>query len=152
MADLPCSPGLADVLSGRHTIGDVVNVDRATAASIITAGKTLRSPLELLGSPAMHDLLNDLRKQYEIVLIDAPPVLAVPDVSVLARLSDLTIMAVRWGKTSSQTLALAMARLSDFGIDVRGVLMTMVSPRHYETSRYLRDRPALRIGRGYYGS
>jgi polysaccharide biosynthesis transport protein len=137
MLGLRRSPGLANLLEGDVTLDDVLQRDEASSAFVISAGTTLRSPVELLGSPAMVKLLNDLAARFSFVFIDSPPILAVPDTGVLARLADTTIMAVRWGSTRCLTFSLALQHLQDLEVKVHGLVLTMVDPRNYAQYGYI---------------
>jgi receptor protein-tyrosine kinase len=137
MLGLRRSPGLANVLEGDVALDDALQRDEASSAFVLPAGTTLRSPVELLGSPAMVQLLSDLAARFSFVFIDSPPILAVPDTGVLARLADTTVMAVRWGSTRSLTFSLALQHLYDLEINVPGLVLTMVDPGQYARYGYV---------------
>jgi capsular exopolysaccharide synthesis family protein len=139
MLGLRRSPGLANLLEGDGTLDDALQRDEASSAFVVAAGTTLRSPVELLGSPAMVQLLNDLAARFSFVIIDSPPVLAVPDTGVLALLADATVMAVRWGNTRGVTFSLALQHLQDLDVSVQGLVLTMVDPRQYAQCGYVTD-------------
>lgn len=137
MLGLQLSPGLANLLEGDADLEEVLQRDRVSSAFVIPAGTTQRSPVELLSSPAMTRLLHDLSARFSFVLIDSPPVLAVPDTGILARLADTIVLAVRWGSTSSPTFSAAMQHLEDLDVNVHGLVLTMVDPKEYSENGYI---------------
>jgi capsular exopolysaccharide family len=92
--------GLSHVLSGQADLREVIKESRIPGLDILTSGPVPPNPSELLGSSRMDDLLGKLREQYDIVLIDTPPVLAVADAQVVASRSDgvLLVVNARTGK------------------------------------------------------
>ncbi|MBV8675121.1 MAG: hypothetical protein JOZ33_16960, partial [Acidobacteriaceae bacterium] len=91
------SPGLTDLIAGTANINEVIQLDRESGAFVITAGNPAASPSDVLRSPKMSSILMELRTGFEAVIIDTPPVLAVPDASILVGSADLTALVVRWG-------------------------------------------------------
>jgi capsular exopolysaccharide synthesis family protein len=152
MLGLRRSPGLANVLEGDVALNDVLQRDEASSAFVIPAGTTCRSPVELLGSPAMLQLLGDLAARFSFVFIDSPPILAVPDTGVLARLADTTVMAVRWGSTRSLTFSLALQHLHDLEVNVQGLVLTMVDPKQYARYGYVTGETATDARQVYYAA
>lgn len=92
--------GLSHVLSGQADLREVVKESRIPGLDVMTSGPVPPNPSELLGSSRMDALLDQLREQYDIVLIDTPPVLAVADAQVVSSKSDgvLLVVNARTGK------------------------------------------------------
>jgi capsular exopolysaccharide synthesis family protein len=92
--------GLSHVLSGQADLREVVKESRIPGLDVMTSGPIPPNPSELLGSSRMDALLDQLREQYDIVLIDTPPVLAVADAQVVSSKSDgvLLVVNARTGK------------------------------------------------------
>jgi polysaccharide biosynthesis transport protein len=78
-----------------------------------------------------HHLLR-ARKEYDVILIKAPPVLMLSDAARLARLSDTVMFLTHWRKTPSQMVTSAVRRLRDAGILISGVVLTNVDLHRYE--------------------
>ncbi|MDF1537214.1 MAG: polysaccharide biosynthesis tyrosine autokinase, partial [bacterium] len=72
-------PGLSEVLVDRMTFQDAIKKDHVKDLRVLTSGKIPPNPAELLGSPAMKELLDGLREHYDMVIIDTPPVNLVAD-------------------------------------------------------------------------
>jgi capsular exopolysaccharide synthesis family protein len=119
------SPGLAELLEGTCTRAQALQLDTASGANVITAGATDKSPAELLQSPRMAKLLLELSVSFDLVILDTPPILAVPDAGILARQADMTVLVVRWGATRTPTLTTAMQRLEDLNVSF-GVILSRV--------------------------
>lgn len=128
--DLKPGPGLCDILSG-NLLGDLRNVvnEPAPGLHMITAGSRNGDPQELLASNRMNQLLATARTNYDIVILDAPPILPVADALILARHADTTLMMVRWEKTSRAAARDAVRLLHDSRVPVLGAVMTRVDMR-----------------------
>lgn len=83
---------LASILTGECEYPDAVRPSGLTGLDVIYAGPAATNPAELLASHPMKDLLANVAKDYDRILIDTPPVLLVSDVKVLARLVNATIL------------------------------------------------------------
>ncbi len=121
----------------------------ATTLDILPAGPTSPNPSELLGSKRMSDLLGEVRREYDIVIVDTPPVLFVSDASILGLLSDGIVLVVKSGDSTRALLTRAIDRLASvhaklIGSVLNGVVLSRVG-RYYSTyyhigySRYAKD-------------
>ncbi|MCT3335509.1 CpsD/CapB family tyrosine-protein kinase [Lacticaseibacillus paracasei] len=91
--------GVTTVLTGKNKIDEVVEGTFVNNLSIISSGPVPPNPSELLNSKRMADLLKWARDKFDIVVLDAPPVLAVSDVQVLVPQTDGVVVVVNIGKT-----------------------------------------------------
>jgi capsular exopolysaccharide synthesis family protein len=123
-------PGLCDILSG-HLLGKLKDVVREPEPRlhVITAGTKKGDPQELLASNRMNHLLLAVRENYDLVILDTPPVLPVADALVLARHADATLMVVRWEKTARAAVRDAIRLLQDSRAQILGAVMTRVDLR-----------------------
>jgi len=97
--------GLSSVLSGKATLKEaVVQWSDLPNLHILPSGPVPPLPSELLGSKEMEALLAQVRSDYDFVIIDTPPVLAVTDASVLGRLTDAAILIIRYGTARKQVV------------------------------------------------
>ena len=124
-------PGLVEVLTGATTFEEALRRDRQSEAFILPPGNHLSISPDLLGSAAMHRLLERLSKIFDLVILDGAPVLGGSDTRHLARLADATVFVIRWRQTRCATTAMALRQLIDAGAHVTGTLLTMVDPKHY---------------------
>ncbi|WP_042168357.1 CpsD/CapB family tyrosine-protein kinase [Paenibacillus gorillae] len=92
--------GLSQVLSGQDLLGNAIQQSRIAGLDVLTAGPVPPNPSELLGSARMDSVLDKLKEQYDIVLIDTPPVLAVSDAQIVSTRCDgvLLVINARSGK------------------------------------------------------
>lgn len=121
--------GLSDYLTGKAPLAEVLEIDPETDLHYITAGGKTPNPPELLQSPAMHKLLEELGATYDLVVLDSPPLMAVSDALLLLRRCDKTIYVVRWEKTRRSTAISGVRQAYDAGGDLAGVLLTQVNAR-----------------------
>ncbi len=117
--------GVTTLLSGQSEIEDVIQV-AGSDLTVITSGPIPPNPSELLGSKRMKDLLEVLKKRYDIVLIDAPPVGLVTDAAILSAIVDGIILVVASGKTDIDGAKRAKKLLENVGARILGVTMTMI--------------------------
>jgi receptor protein-tyrosine kinase len=125
------SPGLTELIRRESQLEDVLQVDKKSGACVITAGAPVPSPADTLQSPLLARVIGALSENFDLVIMDSPPVLAVHDAAILARTADCTVMVVRWGSTKVATFLSALQHLSDFGVQVDGVVLSMVDSKKY---------------------
>jgi capsular exopolysaccharide synthesis family protein len=122
--DIQASTGLADYLSGKQNDPNKLilptDIDNLY---MIPAGHLPDDPAELLSSVRMQTLLATARKEFDQIILDAPPVLGLADALVLASLSSSTLVTVRAGKTRMGSLKNALKRLRQSQAPVAGLLL-----------------------------
>ncbi|MEE9473813.1 MAG: polysaccharide biosynthesis tyrosine autokinase [Acidimicrobiia bacterium] len=136
--DVMRSPGLSDLLVGELDAREAIRPSVITGLDFLPAGQRPPNPSELLGSQAMADLLATWSDEYRWVLLDAPPVLAVADATVLAALSDGSVLIVRAGETDRRAGWRAIQQLKRVGARVIGSVLNVVKPGT-ETDKYYLD-------------
>ena len=114
--------GLSEMITGTRTLGDVLLRAVATNLDLITTGTLPPNPGELLMSPATLQMLQTLSAQYDLVLIDTPPVLAVSDTQVLAPHAGTVFLVARAEVTALGELQESAKRLGQTGVPVKGVV------------------------------
>jgi capsular exopolysaccharide synthesis family protein len=127
--DLVGSVGFSTVLSGAATLEDVLQATKYPHLTVLAAGPTPPNPSELLGSQAAGKVLNHLRSQFDYVIIDSSPLLAVTDGAILATQADGTLLIARFGQTKRDQLAHATGILKDVGATLLGAVVTMTPTR-----------------------
>jgi Mrp family chromosome partitioning ATPase len=90
----------------------------------------------LLYSPRVVELLQQMRQQFDTVIIDTPPMLQMPDARVLGRLADGVILVVRSARTAKETAAAAGQRLAEDGTRVLGTVLNEWDPRNASHTGY----------------
>ena len=122
--------GLSELISGRiDEIQAVRKVGGTENLSFISRGTIPPNPSELLMHPRFTSLLDKLAQQYDIVVIDTPPVLAVTDAAVIGHQTGTCLMVVRFGLNQQREIALAKQRLEQNGVEVRGAIFNAVQKR-----------------------
>ena len=123
---LPNQYGLADFLSGNATLPDVMRTDSRTGADVITAGSPTDNPEEIIRNPLFDQMLFNLRPQYDLILLDAPPVLPVSDTRILAEKASQCVVVVKWRRTPRKLVQLAIRQLTEAGANIAGVALNQV--------------------------
>jgi capsular exopolysaccharide synthesis family protein len=118
--------GVTNLLAGSADLGDVVQVIGEAGLRVIAAGPTPPNPGRLLGSSQMAVLLDQLRRDYDYVLVDAAPILPVADSRGLAAHVDGVLLSVRHGSTTKDQLSETAAALDGVGATTLGVVLNMV--------------------------
>jgi len=121
----PAQVGLLEVLNGVATLEQAL-INDESGAQILPLAKSAYTPRDVLGSAAMHRLLQDLRNRYEIVLLDTAPLLAIADTRILAPHTDAVVMLVRWKKTPVKAVQSALALLQGTRAFIAGVALTQM--------------------------
>ncbi|HBK04546.1 MAG TPA: hypothetical protein DDZ81_01645 [Acetobacteraceae bacterium] len=129
-------PGLTDILRGAAEWRDTLQDDPVTGMKFIAAGKPGTDILALFLSDEMRQLLAEARDQYDLILLDTPPVEAMTESRIAAALADATLLCVRWGATPTKTLLRAMEMLHDAHAKIIGTVLTRVDPRVHLRSGY----------------
>ncbi len=124
--------GLTTVLLGRIDLDEAIQTDNGSGLDILTSGNLPPNPAELLQSQAMKQLLSDVRDEYDVVVIDAPPLLPVTDAALIAAQVDGAVMVVRQGKTSKDQVSHSLQRLEAVGARALGVALNMVPAKRRE--------------------
>jgi len=123
---LPNQQGLADFLNGDTTLPDVMRTDSRTGADVITAGSPTDNPEEIIRNPLFDQMLFNLRPQYDLILLDAPPVLPVSDTRILAEKASQCVVVVKWRRTPRKLVQLAIRQLTEAGANIAGVALNQV--------------------------
>jgi succinoglycan biosynthesis transport protein ExoP len=129
-------PGLVDCLQERVALADVIRKDDTTGMDYIAAGMGEANALGLLMSPTMARLLQTLRQDYDLVLLDAPPAQAVTDARIVAGLADATLLCVRWHHTPRDVVLHALELLEEAHANVVGAALTLVDVSIHVRSGY----------------
>ena len=123
--------GLSDLLMGRVRFEHVIRQDIMSTAHVIQAGSPVANPTATIASSQMLWVLNALQQTYDIVIVDSPAALAAADAQVLSKMTDVTVLAVRWSATSRRVVARVLKMLSAASSRRVGVLLTRVDMRRY---------------------
>ena len=133
------SAGLSEILTRQASDNHTGSTTECPGLWILRAGPRAPYPAELLASSRMADLINGWREEFDYIVIDSPPLLAVTDATILSMLADSVLLVVRSGKTTRQALHQAARTLFSVNARCAGVLLNAVdvkSADHYYYSGY----------------
>ena len=126
LLDVPVGPGLGDVLGGEIGLDESLTTVQAGGFHFLSAGTPGRDPSRVLKSARLSELIAQLRQNYDLIIIDTPPVLPVADALILGRWADGAIMAARFDASRLPLVERANRQLALAGIPVLGVVVNGV--------------------------
>ncbi|EIU7614395.1 polysaccharide biosynthesis tyrosine autokinase [Vibrio vulnificus] len=121
--------GLSDLLSGKVTRDVAVQSAKVENLDIITRGQVPPNPSELLMHPRFKELVDWASENYDLVIIDTPPVLAVTDPSIVGAIAGTTLMVARFGQNTVKEIDVARSRFEQAGIEVKGVILNAIEKK-----------------------
>ena len=130
------SRGLTDVLVGRLQLPQAVIRWQRGLMDYLPAGTIPPNPSELLGSKHMAAVIDELRKRYDMVIIDAPPLLPITDAAVLSTIADGAILVARYGKTTREQVRESTDALRQVNAKVLGTVFNFVPSRKHGKYSY----------------
>jgi protein-tyrosine kinase len=110
---IDCSPGITDFLQGKARVSDILRRIADTQLYLMTAGESVMNPLELLNLKECKALIQALRDHFDWVILDSPPLLFAADGNLLATMCDGTILVVRIGATTFDSVTRALQSLCE---------------------------------------
>ena len=130
--------GIVDILVGNEKFEDVVYKHESGVEFLVSGSKT--SKIELtLESERLAKFINELRSQYDIIILDCPPAIAVTDASLISRLSDGVVFVIAYNHTKKDIVKESIKRLKLAGANILGIVMSQVDmniKNYYYDSKY----------------
>ncbi|WP_232343857.1 MULTISPECIES: polysaccharide biosynthesis tyrosine autokinase [Actinoplanes] len=120
------SAGLSTVLDGTAALEQVLQPWGA-GLWLLASGRTPPNPSELLSSPRMTELVDDVRKRFDVVIFDCPPLLPVTDAAVVAARADGTLLVVRARRTTAAQVTASVRALHAVNATLLGCVLNMVT-------------------------
>ncbi|MBT3343675.1 MAG: polysaccharide biosynthesis tyrosine autokinase [Gemmatimonadetes bacterium] len=114
---------VTDIVTGGMGMEDVLQTQGISNLNIITSGAIPPNPAELLNSRRMDEFLQELRDEYDVVLIDTPPVLHVTDAAILGKKVDGALMVYKAGDVARTSLKRSTSLLLGVGVELLGVVI-----------------------------
>ena len=127
--DMTRSPGLSELITGEVDIKSAVRNTGFENVDVLTTGNMPPNPSELLMHENFEKYLGEFSKDYDLVLIDTPPLLAVTDAAVIGRLCGTTFVLLRYGVHSMAEIHAVTKRLRQNSIEPRGFVFNALQPR-----------------------
>lgn len=117
--------GLLDLLNGTATLEQALLKD-PSGAMVLPLAKSVYTPKDVFGTTAMKALLDELRRRFDVVILDTAPVLPIADTRVLAPMADAVVLLIRWRKTPRKAAVAALRLLKSTHAHVVGAALTQV--------------------------
>ncbi len=115
-------PGLTEVLCDQVALATAIRPTEVPGVDLLTSGRSVVDPGPVLSLPALADVIRSLAGDSDVVLVDAPPVLAVADAQFVAPLADGVLLVAARDQTTAKTLGLAVKELGQVGSTVLGTI------------------------------
>lgn len=128
--------GVTDLLLGQAVLERIIRRDHLSSLDYIPAGAAEIHSLGLFMSEAMAGLLDRVRRDYDLIVLDAPPALAMADARVVARLADATLLCVKWRDTPHSVVRNSLSLLEEAHARVVGCALTQVDAKVHGRSGY----------------
>lgn len=137
---IPNIVGLSSLMIGACQVKEAIQETTVPGVSVILSGPLPPNPAELLGSERMKNLVTELQEQYDLTILDSPPVAAVSDPLILSTLADGTLLVVAHGRTKRDLVQQAASSLKRVKANMVGVVMNQVpadgSEYYYYSKHY----------------
>jgi capsular exopolysaccharide synthesis family protein len=122
-------PGLSEYLIGEvESFKSIIHSTKVDGLSLVTAGGLPPNPSELLGSDRMTDLVYKLEQEWDIILFDSPPIVAVTDSSMISAEIDALVMVVKAGQTDRAAVDRALDTITNVKSPLIGVILNGANP------------------------
>ena len=126
------SPGLADFLRGEATADEILQMTKVDGLTVIAKGSGKNFNLELLDSVEMDAMLTSLKADYDVVVVDAPPLAAGADALVLGRRADKVVVVLRAGETDQVLARAKLELIGNVDVPIVGAVLNAVPTNsHY---------------------
>jgi len=120
--------GILHVLAGEKSWREAIVRDHASDAHVLPVATPSFTPRDVFGSDAMAKLIGELRKEYELVILDCAPILAVAETRVVVKHADAVVVVARAGRSVAGAVRTAVAQTEGAGGKVLGVALNYVEP------------------------
>jgi capsular exopolysaccharide synthesis family protein len=136
--DIPRSPGLSEVIDGQVKVSDAWVESPVKGLFVLTAGDKVANPGDLFERGRVHQLIEELGRSFDVILLDCPPVMAVADAAIVANVATSVLFVVGSGTTSRKAALVAIDRIASVQGEVMGVVLNKA--RVHRHSEYAMDR------------
>ena len=126
--------GLVSVLSGEAKLDDVLIRDEKLGLSVLPGERSAINAADLFMSDAWRSFIEQMRKRFDYIIIDTPPVLVVPDARIISQIADAVLFTVRWNETSRTQVQEALRMFETLRLKVSGLVLSQIDSS--EMKRY----------------
>jgi len=120
------NPGLTDVMKSETSI-DIIRQTEIPNLDIITSGDIPPNPSEILASQKLKNFLTKVSENYDIVLLDSPPIIAVTDAIILSKITDAIILVVKANSTDLRIVERSIDQLSQVNCILAGAVLNGIN-------------------------
>ncbi|MDY8392755.1 polysaccharide biosynthesis tyrosine autokinase [Escherichia coli] len=118
--------GLSDILSGQAKVESIIERVSEGDFDYIGRGQTPPNPAELLMHPRFKELLSWASQNYELVIVDTPPILAVTDAAIIGKYAGTTLLVARFEANTAKEIAVSIKRFEQTGVVIKGCILNCV--------------------------
>ncbi|KGD74976.1 tyrosine protein kinase [Tatumella morbirosei] len=118
--------GLSDILSGKSTVSQGIKPVSGAGFDFIARGAIPPNPAELLMHSRFRELIDWASQNYDLVLVDTPPILAVTDAAVIGRYAGTTLLVARFEQNTAKELEVSIRRFEQSGVEIKGCILNGV--------------------------
>ncbi len=133
------TPGMMQVLSRKAKLDEAVWRNPDLGFDVLFGEEAPANAADLFSSRQFRQLIRTARKSYDVILIDTPPVLLVPDARVIGRLADAVLYTVRWDKTREKQVLQGIRAFESVGVQVTGTVLSQINARGMKKYGYGQD-------------
>lgn len=124
--DVENNNGLSDILAGKSSLGESIQHIANSNLDIVSRGMVPPNPAELLMHSNFEKFIEDVKKQYDLVVIDTPPILAVTDAAIIGKYAGATMLVARFELNTVKEMEVSYKRFEQSGINVKGCILNGV--------------------------
>ncbi|MEH6784681.1 MAG: polysaccharide biosynthesis tyrosine autokinase [Alcanivorax jadensis] len=121
--------GLSAYLSGQNSKEDIIQSSAIDKLDFIARGKSPPNPSELLMHERFKTLMNSLIDEYDLILVDTPPILAVTDAAIIGQLAGSSLLVTRFGVNSVKEVDAALTRFAQNKVEIKGAILNCMERR-----------------------
>ena len=121
--------GLSDWLAGQAEDDQVIHETNVENLYFIPRGQVPPNPAELLMHPRFKELMRRLSEQYDLVLVDTPPILAVTDAAIVGQVAGTSLIVTRYGQNSVKEVGVTFSRFEQNKVEIKGAILNCIERR-----------------------
>lgn len=118
--------GLSDILSGKINVNNIEKSVPSIGIDFIARGKVPPNPSELLMHKRFNALLEWASDNYDLVIVDTPPILAVTDAAIIGRSVGTSLLVARYGTNTVKEVEISIRRFEQVGVQIKGCILNSV--------------------------
>lgn len=136
MFSTPQKPGLANMITKRSKLDESIFKTEIDNLYVMPAGSLPPNPSELLGSKSMKELFTQLKKQFDKIFFDAPPLMAVTDAALIGAQTDGILLVARAGEAQKEVIVHLQQEMKNTKIAIAGTVLNDVNPKNTSSGYY----------------